>query len=241
MKAIFVTGASRGIGRAVCLEALKRGYRVHALVRRPGSAPEGTTEHVADIREREAVRAIIKTLAPDLTLFVANAGIDAHSNYRREDIADAAAETFDVNGTATAFSLYQMAHEWVKQSGDGRKRRMAVVSSLIAGRGVATSGPYTATKTAELVLAQALSFDLSRYGIGVSVIQPGFIDTDMTKALPTRPFLKQSTDAGRIIMDGLERQRFVIAFPFPMRILTCLKNYVPYFLYRWVMVRYAKR
>lgn len=239
-RAVLITGAGRGIGRALCLEGLRRGYAVHAMVRRLEDAPPGTTAHIADVRDRAAVRAIVKALAPSLDVFIANAGIGAAYNPRKESSIEKAVEVFDVNGTATAHSVYAVAHEWVRDQERSSLnatggRRLAVVSSLAAGRGLPGNGAYCATKMAELVMCQSLDADLAPFGIGVSVIQPGFVESDMTKDLETAPFRMPAARAARIIWRGLERGRFVIAFPWPMRLACWLRDAVPYPLFRWAM------
>ncbi|MBI3543262.1 MAG: SDR family NAD(P)-dependent oxidoreductase [Deltaproteobacteria bacterium] len=104
-RSVLITGAARGIGRALCEEAKARGYRVHALVRKPGTAPAGCTEHLADIRDRAAVEKIIVALAPELTNFIANAGIEGNYSPTDPKCAEKCVEVFEVNGTATAFSM----------------------------------------------------------------------------------------------------------------------------------------
>lgn len=229
-RAVLISGASRGIGRALCAEALTRGFKVHALVRNAQDALPGTVAHVSDIRDREAVEKILVALAPELTHFIANAGIDARYNPRDSLSAQKCVDIFDINGTSTAFSMVVLAREWVRLG--LRDRRMAVVSSLAAGRGMPMAGFYIATKTAEFCLAQALEGDLAPHGIGVSAIRPGFVSTDMTARNKHMPFLWDAPRAARYIWDGLERGRFEIAFPFPMRALCWLRDAVPYFIFR---------
>ncbi len=192
--AVLISGASRGIGRALCTEAIARGYEVHALVRRAEDAPAGTRPHVADIRETAKVGALLAELAPKLTHFIANAGVDAAFDARDPLYCEKAATVFEINGTATAYSLFRMASEWIKL--ERRGGHITVVSSLAAGRGYARHGVYVATKTAQLSLAQGLWFDLKRFGIGVSVVQPGFVETDMSRKQPMRPTASPSAAEG---------------------------------------------
>jgi NAD(P)-dependent dehydrogenase (short-subunit alcohol dehydrogenase family) len=238
-KSVLISGASRGVGRALCAEAITRGYRVHALVRKMEDAPPGTVAHVADIRERDKVEKIMMALAPELTHFIANAGIDGRYHPEDPNAAQRAVDVFEINGTATAFSMVVMAREWVK--GKHRGRRLAVVSSLAAGRGMPLAGFYIATKTAELCLAQSMEGDLAPYGIGVTVIRPGFIRTDMTKKNKVMPFVMDVDRAARIVWDGLERGRFMIAFPFPLRVLCWVRDHIPFFMFRQAMLIVGRR
>jgi len=233
MKSLLVTGASRGIGKALALEALKRRYRVHALVRKAEDALAGTVTHICDVRNRELLGKLIEKLAPDLDIFIANAGIDGTTDLRREDCADRVAEVFEVNGTATAYSLYKMGHEWVKLGIRGR--RMAVISSLAVNIGVPTKGPYISTKTAQLLLGRALERELAPMGIHMTTVQPGFIDTDMTKKLKWRPLLWTPEQAACEILDGIERGVPFIAFPRTLALLSRLGGLIPPSLIRAVI------
>jgi NAD(P)-dependent dehydrogenase (short-subunit alcohol dehydrogenase family) len=239
-KSVLITGASRGIGRALCAEALARGYKVHALVRDAKNAPPGTTPHLApDIRDRAAVEKAIVALAPELTHFIANAGVEGNYNPRDPRAPEKMVEVFEINGTATAFSMAVMAREWVRLG--LRDRHMAVTSSLAAGRGMAMAGPYIATKTSELCLAEGMEGDLAPYGIGVSAIRPGFIRTDLTsKNKFTMPFIMDVEKAARIIWNGLERGRFEIAFPRRMAWLAWVRDRIPYCLFRWMNRRIGR-
>jgi NAD(P)-dependent dehydrogenase (short-subunit alcohol dehydrogenase family) len=218
-KAVLITGASRGIGRALCAEAIERGYQVHALVRNADQAPPGTKVHVGDVRDRESMDKLFAEIGAGLSLYIANAGLGYELDPAKPDAAEKAAQMLDVNVTATLRSVYALAYLWI-HGGAPRGRRIAVVSSLASGLGFPRSSVYAASKTAELVACQGLEHDFVRHGIGVSVVMPGFIDTEMSAATPQRPFLLTAQQSARIIFDGLERGRFRIAFPGPTAALS---------------------
>ncbi len=229
-KTVLITGAARGIGRALCDEALKRGYTVHGLVRNPDSAPPGIEVHVADLRDRKAISELMKKLAPQIDIYLANAGVGHDLNPRKPETAELAAEIMDINCTATIFSIYALAYEWIEHK--HQSRRIAVVSSLVAGLGLPRTAVYAASKTAQLIVCQGLEHDLAKYGIEVSAIQPGFIETDMSAGLPDRPFLIPPDEAARKIFAGLERGNHRIAFPRPTASLAWLANHLPGFMMR---------
>ena len=227
-KVVLITGASRGIGRAMCLEAAARGYEVHGLVRKAETAPEGIHAHVADLRDRPAVAQIMKELAPTLDLYLANAGVGHDLNPKKPDTAEKAAEIMDINGTATIYSIYALAYEWIELG--ARDKRIGVVSSLAAGLGLPKTAVYAASKTAQLIVCQGLQHDLDRHGIDVSIIQPGFIETEMSAHLPDRPFLLTAEEASKKIFRGLERGNHRITFPSPTASLAWLANHTPNFI-----------
>lgn len=238
-KTVLVTGANRGIGRALCLEALARGYEVHGLVRNADQAPDGIETHVADLRDREAIGGIMRKLAPSLDLYLANAGVSHDLNPKRPDTAEKAAEIMDINGTATIYSIYALAYEWI-QLGQ-RDKRIGVVSSLAAGLGLPKTAVYAASKTAQLIVCQGLQHDLERHGIDVSIIQPGFIETELTAHLPDRPFLLTPEEAAQKIFRGLERGNHRIVFPSPTASLAWLANHAPEFILRRAVKELQKK
>jgi NAD(P)-dependent dehydrogenase (short-subunit alcohol dehydrogenase family) len=230
-KTALVTGASRGIGRALCEELLARGFAVHGLVRTAGQAPAGVVEHVGDLRDRATIKTLMQELAPHLDWYIANAGVGAVLNPSKADTADKAAEILDINATATIYSIYALAYEWIRL-GCAQGAKIGVVSSLAAGMGMPKNAVYSASKSAQLVACEGLEFDLGRNGIGVSLIQPGFIETDMSADMASRPFLITAQDAARRIIRGMERGKFRIAFPAGTAWLSWSYHLVPRFLLR---------
>jgi short-subunit dehydrogenase len=229
-RSILITGASRGIGRALCEAALTRGYEVHGLVRKADQCPVGVHAHVGDLRDRPAIRALMRNLAPRIDWYVANAGVSADLHPGSEDAAERAAEIMDINGTATIHSMYALAHEWIRLGLRGK--RIGVVASLAAEVALPKSSIYSASKAAQLIACQGLEYDLDRHGISVSAILPGFIETDMTATLPHKPFVMSPQEAAERIFRGLERGDRRIAFPQATTWLVWLYRLTPGFLLR---------
>lgn len=230
---VLISGASRGLGRALCVEAMKRQGEVIAWVRKPGDALVGTQPLVSDVTNYAQVSEQMAQVAPQVDLFIANAGISYLLSPQHEASAEKALEIIQVNTAAAIFASYKIAHEWIKLG--LKNRRIALVSSLAAGRGLPQSAAYCASKTALLSFAQGFEQDLQPYGISVSVIQPGFVETDMTAELPLKPFLMSADQAARIIFDGLEKDHFQVAFPRKTAWISWLKEAVPFFIFRRVV------
>jgi NAD(P)-dependent dehydrogenase (short-subunit alcohol dehydrogenase family) len=240
VKTILITGASRGIGKGLCEEALRRGYTVHALVRKKEATPSGCTGHVCDVRDREKLQALLEELAPVVDTLVLNAGIGDSLSPRRKESASRAAEIMDVNATSVIFASYVMAHAWI-QLGKEPSRKIALISSLAAGRGFPRNEVYIASKSALVSFAQGFEADLAPHGIQLSLILPGFIETDMTRELTYRPGLLTVEEASQRILDGLEKNRFKIAFPNSMIWMGRIRDGMPYFLFRWIVSQLQKR
>jgi 3-oxoacyl-[acyl-carrier protein] reductase len=188
-KVALVTGASRGIGRAIASRLAEQGAFVVAAAR--GDNAGGTAaELVAAGRRAEAVSLDVTDTAAvqrlpgaiverhgRLDIVVSNAGITRDQllmRMKREDW-DAVIAT---NLTAT-FTLAQAAmRPMLKQHGG----RIIAVSSVVGQMGNAGQTNYAASKAGLIGFAKALAREVSSRGITVNVIAPGMIDTDMTRA-----------------------------------------------------------
>ncbi|HEY0372212.1 MAG TPA: SDR family NAD(P)-dependent oxidoreductase, partial [Thermoanaerobaculia bacterium] len=95
-----------------------------------------------------------------------------------------------------------------------RSGRFAGVASLAGLRGLPSAAPYSASKAAMQAFLEASRVELAHYGVGVTIINPGFIATPMTEKNRFRmPFLMTAERAARVMADGLERGKRVIEFP----------------------------
>lgn len=88
------------------------------------------------------------------------------------------------------------------------------MASVAGYRGLPGAGAYGASKAALIALGEALKPELEKSGVELSLIDPGFVDTPLTRrnTFPM-PFLMEPGKAARIIADGLEKHRFEIVFP----------------------------
>jgi NAD(P)-dependent dehydrogenase (short-subunit alcohol dehydrogenase family) len=102
------------------------------------------------------------------------------------------------------------------------------VSSLAGRRALPGTADYNASKAALSVFLEGLAIDLEPAGISVTDVQPGFVDTAMTRQNDFRmPFLWDAEEAARYVVDRLDRASHMIAFPLPLRLLTRLSQLLP--------------
>ncbi|MBU8894359.1 SDR family NAD(P)-dependent oxidoreductase [Corallococcus sp. H22C18031201] len=183
MKTVVVTGASRGIGRAVALTFARAGYGVWALARSEEALESLRAEGGEAIRTRavdvadesallSACQAILATGTP--RVLVNNAGITVSApltKTRTEDLAKVMA----VNVTAP-FILCRELMPAMASAGGGR---VINIGSIAAVRGAKYTSAYCASKHALLGLTRALAVEYARKQVTVNNVNPGWVETDM--------------------------------------------------------------
>ena len=195
-KTVLVTGANRGLGRALVEEALRRGAaRVYAASRQPVvSADERVTPVTLDITDRAQIADVADRIT-SLDVLVNNAGVSVP-----DDLSDRSAfeRHLAVNLYGTLDVTRALLATLTRDAG-------AVVNivSLGALAGVPVLPAYSASKAAELSVTQSLRALLAGRGVSVHAVLPGPIDTDMVRALEIPKTAAE--EVARDTWDGLER------------------------------------
>jgi NAD(P)-dependent dehydrogenase (short-subunit alcohol dehydrogenase family) len=219
-KRCWIVGASTGIGAALAEALAARGARVavsarrreplEAMARRFGKGralalPLDVT-HAAELEK--AAAAVAKAWG-GIDLVVLMAG--EYRPMRAWELeAGAARSMVEVNFLGPLNALAAVVPRLLEQKGG----TVALVSSVAGYRGLPRSLVYGPTKAAMINLAESLYLDLSPRGIGVCVVNPGFVRTPMTAQNDFRmPALIEPGEAAREIVAGLEAGEFEIHFP----------------------------
>lgn len=195
-RVVLVTGGNRGIGRSIAEGFLAAGYRV-AVTARSGEGPEGALTVRADVTDAAAVDAafteVESTLGP-VEIVIANAGITKDTLLLRmtEEDFDSVVAT-NLGG---AFRVVKRASKGMLRA---RWGRVILISSVVGLYGSAGQVNYAASKSGLVGFARSLTRELGGRGITANVVAPGFIETDMTAALPedTQAEYKRNIPAGR--------------------------------------------
>jgi len=195
-RVVLVTGANRGIGRAIAERFVAAGDKV-ATIYRSGDLPEGVLGVVGDVRDTASVDAAFTAVESELgpvEVLVANAGVTRDQLLMRmsdEEFDD----VLDVN-LKGAFRCVRRASKGMIRL---RRGRIVLISSVVGLYGSPGQVNYAASKSALVGMARSITRELGGRGITANVVAPGFIDTDMTRALPeaTQAAYKASIPAGR--------------------------------------------
>lgn len=195
-RTVLVTGGNRGIGYAIAQRMIAEGHRV-AVTARSGEGPEGSLTVRAEMNDSASIDAAFTEVEAQLgavEVVVANAGITRDTLLLRMSEEDFA-EVIDTNLTGTFRVVKRAAKGLLK----GRFGRVILISSVVGLYGSPGQINYSSSKAALVGFAHSLTRELGSRGITANVIAPGFIETDMTAALPEEQQKKylDSIPAGR--------------------------------------------
>ncbi|WP_405106446.1 beta-ketoacyl-ACP reductase [Micromonospora sp. NBC_01405] len=195
-RTVLVTGGNRGIGLAIAQAFAKQGDRV-AVTHRSGDAPEGLFGVRCDVTDSASVDAAFGTIEAELgpvEVLVANAGITDDTLIMRMS-EEQFTRVVDTNLTG-AFRCAKRASTKMLRA---RWGRMIFISSVVGLYGGPGQVNYAASKAGMVGVARSITRELGGRNITANVVAPGFIDTDMTAALPEdrRAEYLKSIPAGR--------------------------------------------
>lgn len=237
-RAVLITGASSGIGRALAEALAAPDVTLHLGGRDPARLAEvsaacttrGATAlpQAADVRDAAAMADWIGG-AGRLDLVVANAGIGAGTGRGYESAEDARA-VFATNVTGVLNTALPAIAAMARQAPgpDGVRGRVAVVASVAAFIATPGAPAYCAAKAAVQRWAEALDATERRRGIRLHAVCPGYVQTPMTarNRFPM-PLLMPPERAAALTLRGLARGRLRIAYPWPIYALARLVGALP--------------
>lgn len=238
-KTAWITGASSGIGLE--LARLLDGKVTHLAVSarsqdklsKLAAQCKNVVSYPLDVTDADAVVdsvGDIEAAAGPIDLAVLNAGV-----WQLMDVAEldlkAIRTGIEVNYMGVVHAINALLPGMLAR-GAGQ---IAIVASVAGYRGLPRSAAYGPTKAALINLAETLRTELEPRGITVSVVNPGFVDTPMTRDNPfPMPNIIPAKDAAQSLLAGLERRKYEIIFPrafvFAMKLLRLLPNA----MYFWV-------
>ena len=186
----LVTGASRGIGAAIADELAAQGATVIGTATSDNGAAAidarlkalGGHGRKLDVTDAAAVDALIEDVGKEIgaiTILVNNAGITRDNLLMRMKDEDWNA-ILDTNLT----SVYRLSKAVMRGMMKARRGRIVSIASVVGVTGNAGQANYAAAKAGIIAFSKSLAKEIGSRGVTVNVVAPGFIDTDMTRALP---------------------------------------------------------
>jgi 3-oxoacyl-[acyl-carrier protein] reductase len=180
-RSVLVTGGNRGIGLAIARAFLANGDKV-AVTYRSGEVPEGVLGVKADVTDAASIDAAfseVEAAHGPVEVLIANAGITRDTLLLRMS-EDDFTEVIDTNLTG-AFRVIKRASKGMIRL---KKGRVVLISSVVGLYGSPGQINYAASKSGMVGIARSLTRELGSRGITANVVAPGFINTEMTAALP---------------------------------------------------------
>ena len=233
---VWITGAGKGIGRALALELAKPGTIIAASARTKNdldqlaadakSAGGDIRAYPFDITDAVAAELAVSRIEHDLgpiDLVILNAGTHAEISGASFDLATFR-RVVDTNLFGAANCLAAVLPRLVRR-GEGH---LALVSSLAARPGLPTAGAYAASKAGLTALSESIGPELENVGVRTTLIEPGFVDTPLTRKNSfDMPFLIGPEKAAKIIARGLARKKAKISFPWQMTLAIGVLRLLP--------------
>lgn len=188
----IVTGASRGIGRAIAMRLAAAGHQVNGTATSAAGAEaisQAFTDSgldgmgwVLDVTDAEAVENFVKAVSEQFgapTLLVNNAGITRDNLLLR--MKD---EEWDAIVHTNLTSVYRLSKACLRGMTKARFGRIVNITSIVGATGNAGQSNYAAAKAGVIGFTKSLAKEVGSRNITVNAVAPGFIDTDMTRSLP---------------------------------------------------------
>ena len=186
----LVTGASRGIGAAIAHELASQGATVVGTATSEAGAnaigerlsAQGGHGRVLDVANPDSITGLVDAITKDIgaiSILVNNAGITRDNLLMRMKDEDWQA-ILDTNLT----SVYRTSKAVMRSMMKARKGRIVNIASVIGVTGNAGQANYAAAKAGIIAFSKSMAREIGSRGVTVNVVAPGFIDTDMTRALP---------------------------------------------------------
>jgi short-subunit dehydrogenase len=244
-RCVIITGASRGIGRALAADLGQRGALLGLIARNEEKLvalqDELTSRGVqvsvqaADVCDAVAIADSVRRIESGLGpcgVAIANAGV-----YRKTSVTNydaAAANAVLATNLIGASNLFAAVTAGMVERRNGN---LAAISSVAGMLGLPGAAAYCASKAGVSRLCDSLRIDLYDRGVRVTAISPGYVDTDMItdEERRTLKHIVPAADAARRIAHAIERGRPALAFPWQTWLEAKAASLLPFPVYRRVM------
>ena len=247
-KRILITGASMGIGYALAVAAAKRGAKVIAVARTVGlldtlarqvQAAGGQIDTLAvDVTnptDRQSLLEFVQTRHGGLDIPVNNAGVGATGHFMEVD-ESVLREIFEVN----FFGALELTRLCLPLLARGQQPLLVNISSILGRRAYPARSCYSASKFALAGWSDAVRAELSPYGVGVLVVNPGLTVTNFSANLKARSARlpmdhlrgMSADDVAEATLKAMEADKAEISLTLQGKLLVLVNRFVPWF-FEW--------
>jgi len=191
MKSVIITGSNRGIGLETAIAFGRAGYKVYATMRNTESASELVNRaqqeslpisiHQLDVNSNESVKNCIASILDEngsVDVLVNNAGIERRGSVEELDLSE-----FEGVMNTNYLGPIRCAKAVIPKMRQGSSGCIINVTSVAGRIALAPFGPYNASKFALEALSETMAIHLKPFNIRVAIVEPGIIDTDMSRGI----------------------------------------------------------
>lgn len=220
---VFITGASSGIGEALAREFASRGATLGLVARRQevldaliAELPGQHFGYPVDVTNRDALIAAARRFdvaVGGADIVIANAGISVGVKTEHyEDLAE-----FERVFATNVFAMASTFHAFIGPMKARGRGTLVGIASVAGIRGLPGSEAYCASKSAVITYCESLRVELSKVGVRVLTVSPGFIRTPLTAKNPYKmPFLMDAPDFARAAADAILAGKSYVTIPWQM-------------------------
>ncbi|MCB2155449.1 SDR family NAD(P)-dependent oxidoreductase [bacterium] len=242
---IWITGASTGIGAACAKEFARRGAYVALSARSEEKLSKlakalGPRAFAApcDVTDKESLKEVVARITNKMggidTAFL-NAG-----TWQDMDLDQFDSALFEHIMTVNYLGLVHGIEAVLPELMRSKSGHLVGMSSSVAYRGMPRAEAYCASKSAVRAMLQGLRCQLKPHDIPTTIVMPGFVKSPLTDRNDfAMPFLMETSDAARIIADGIAKRRSEIKFPWQFILMMKLMAHLPDSTYTALMTRMA--
>jgi short-subunit dehydrogenase len=239
---VIIVGASSGIGAALAQRLAQEGYLLALLARREDllkplceSINENTGEtralyYIHDVTDYDSIPTLYKRIIADLgglDIFIYNAGISRPAGFKGFDF-EKDRQTAEVNFIGALAWLNPVALTFQRL----KAGQIVGISSVAGDRGRVGNPVYNATKAALTCYLEALRNRLTRYGINVLTIKPGFVDTALLGDAKKTFWVIQPEQAAKDIWKAIRRRKQDVYIPARWRLVMLIVRNIPSIIFR---------
>jgi short-subunit dehydrogenase len=236
--AVFITGASSGLGAALAKQYAAQGHTLGLLARRrdrlhelAASLPGRHYLYVVDVQDRDELHAAAHNFIEqvgEVDVVIACAGISAGTLTEQTDDFGVFKAIFETNVMATVSTFEPFVPQMIKR----QNGTLVGIASVAGVRGLPGAGAYSASKSAVITYCESLRLELKPHNVGVVTIAPGFIRTEMTEKNPYQmPFLMDAEVFATKALSAIQQKRSYVVIPWQMGVVSKLMRLLPNWLY----------
>ena len=237
MNKIWITGASSGIGKALAIKFANEGWKVAVSARRENLLKELSDKYPniqsfpLDVTDSDKCKSVFKDILEkfeNIEICVFGTGIHDPKSEKKFNL-EKIKKIMEVNFFGIMNSINSI-YDYYKEKKSGQ---ISIISSVAGYRGLPAAGAYCSSKSALSSFTESLYFDMRRFNVKVSLINPGFIKTPMTDQNDfPMPLIKSVEFAANQIFVGLTKKNsFEIHFPKSFTYLMKLIQLLPNWMY----------